>query len=287
MAAITLSNNLDSLSQPPSQASSPSAAATSFPGQQNLPLRIVQNVYNQGSLPGTPTSSNSNGICELPSGMKYADYIRTWNDSHVSQWLADIRCGHHTNTFKANDIRGDVLLELDQPTLKEMGVTSVGDRLRILNGVKALRQKCAKRTDRSSFYGVSQPRVLVNGQEKDTGHKRTGSASSPTSRLASRRLDAGRPAPLQLNSAAGQSNLPHLIRDSQNIPDSARSIPPIRPLPQPTQSQQSAASTASGTSNGASSNSQSSGSRTGVLPLPPVPRGQPPPPPAPSARHVN
>ncbi|KAI0324524.1 sterile alpha motif SAM, partial [Cubamyces sp. BRFM 1775] len=66
-----------------------------------------------------------------------------WTDAHVALWLTEIRCGHHAATFKANDIRGDVLLELDQMTLKEMGMNSVGDRVRILNGVKHLRQRCS------------------------------------------------------------------------------------------------------------------------------------------------
>ncbi|TFY62902.1 hypothetical protein EVG20_g6538 [Dentipellis fragilis] len=286
MAAVTFSSNtLDSLSQPSSQASSPSALSTSFATQSTQPLRVVQNVYaqSQGSMPGTPTSSgSSSGALEPPNGMKYADYLRTWNDAHVSRWLTDIKCGHHTNTFRASDIRGDVILELDQVTLKEMGVASVGDRLRILNAVKALRQKCSTRSERTSLYGANQPRVLVNGQEKDLGHKRAGSSTSPTSRLASRRLDQARPAPLQLNNTtAQQSNLPHLIRDGQGAPDSARSIP-IRPLPQPNPSQQSAASNQSHPSASTQSNT-----RSGIMPLPPVPRGQPPPPPAPSGRHVN
>ncbi|EIW51221.1 uncharacterized protein TRAVEDRAFT_88389, partial [Trametes versicolor FP-101664 SS1] len=66
-----------------------------------------------------------------------------WTDAHVAVWLSEIRCAHLAATFRANDIRGDVLLELDQMILKEMGMSSVGDRVRILNGVKHLRQRCS------------------------------------------------------------------------------------------------------------------------------------------------
>jgi mitogen-activated protein kinase kinase kinase len=71
------------------------------------------------------------------------EFLRTWSDNYIACWLVDIKCGNHGNTFKANDIRGDVLLELDQVTLEGMGITSIGDRLRIVNAVKTLRQKSA------------------------------------------------------------------------------------------------------------------------------------------------
>ncbi|KZS99425.1 sterile alpha motif homology 2, partial [Laetiporus sulphureus 93-53] len=75
--------------------------------------------------------------------MTFAEFPCVWSDAHVARWLADIKCAHHARTFREHDIRGDVLLELDQLTLKEMGIASVGDRLRILNAVKTLRQRCS------------------------------------------------------------------------------------------------------------------------------------------------
>src|ERR1700722_9864955 len=112
------------------------------------------------------SSSSSSGLqntpLDLPPGMSYAEFVNGWSDSHVARWLADIRCGSLASTFKANDIRGDVLLELDQTTLKEMGVVSIGDRLRIVNAVKHLRQK----TSSSRFLPLqspSPPRVYING----------------------------------------------------------------------------------------------------------------------------
>ncbi|KAI0054116.1 Pkinase-domain-containing protein [Auriscalpium vulgare] len=211
--------------------------------------------------------------------MKYAEFLKTWTDTHISGWLTEVKCSHQASTFKANDIRGDVLLELDQETLKEMGITSIGDRLRILNAVKQLRQKCSTKTDRNSFLGAGRPRVTINVE--DLGHKRMGSNPSPNSR---RRQDHGRPPPLQLNSSAGsQSNLPHLIRDGTAGPDSAStSRSNIRPLPQPVSSVQNSSSTPHSSTPGSS---HSAGPR---IPLPPVPRGQPPPPPpAPAGRTRN
>lgn len=60
------------------------------------------------------------------AGRTYLEWIRSWSDDHVAQWLTDNRCGAHALTFANNDIRGDVILDVDQQALKEMGVQSVG-----------------------------------------------------------------------------------------------------------------------------------------------------------------
>jgi len=142
---------------------------------------------------------------EPPIGVSYAAFLRTWADDHVAQWLTEIKCGCYQETFTANDIRGDILLELDQVTLKELGISCIGDRLRILNAVKILRQRVASKGVARDYKG-------------------------------SRRLENVRPAPLQLNSTANRGDLPALIREQG--PDSARNVtnPPVRPLPHPTQS---------------------------------------------------
>jgi len=213
--------------------------------------------------------------------MTYHESIRTWTDFHVACWLSDIKCGNHAATFKTNDIRGDVLLELDQVTLKEMGVTSIGDRLRILNAIKALRHKCSSK----SFSLPVNDRTLVRspdthspGGSEDSittsksGHERSASEASLGNRLGPRRLDAGRPAPLQLHPSRS-TDLPRIVRDGP-APDSARLNPNIRPLPQPS----TASSSLSTPTSNNSSQSNSSG-RSNHPHVPPAPRGQPPIPP--------
>ncbi|KAL0581706.1 ATP binding [Marasmius crinis-equi] len=187
-------------------------------------------------------------LLEAPAGLSYRDFIRTWSDTHVARWLTDIKCSSNAATFRENDIRGDIILELDQTTLQEMGVVSIGDRLRILNAVKILRQRC--QASKSPSTPPSEP---------------SPSSSSPTTtsnRLA--RRPGGRPAPLTLH-ANNKDTLPAVARES----------PAVRPLPNPTN--QTAPNTAD------SSISSSSGSqytRMNLPPLPPVPRYQPPLPPA-------
>ncbi|KAH9996810.1 hypothetical protein BJV77DRAFT_1065586 [Russula vinacea] len=214
MATATMS--IDNLPQPSSPPTSPSAVYTTFNQSVRSAPSPLYPTRSQGSLPGTPTSStHTSGILDIPPAMHYAEFLRTWSDSHVSAWLTNIKCSHHATTFRTSDIRGDVILELDQVTLKEIGIASVGDRLRILNAVKALRQRCSNRGEWASMYGAFRSRAVVSANEGDLGHRRTGSTTSPTSRLAARRQEHSRPPPLQLGSSANlQPNLPHIIRDN-------------------------------------------------------------------------
>lgn len=269
----------DNSSTAPSSPSSPTASS-SIQSQQAVPRPYISlNIRGQNSpFPSTPTSSQMNGssILEPPPGVAYNEFIRTWTDHHVARWLADIKCGSHASTFKANDIRGDILLELDQITLKEMGVSSIGDRLRIVNAVKALRAKKSARvvSVHRPTLSTDPPNDVVTKSPQDR------TETSPTSRLTARRLESGRPAPLQLNSSHSRSDLPRLIREHSG-PDSARSTQTqgsrdgIRPLPQPTP----AAPTSQALNTPNTTHSTPGSLRPGLPPLPPPPRGQPPPPP--------
>ncbi|KAJ7097890.1 ste11-like protein [Mycena belliarum] len=256
--------------------SPPSPVAVS-PTSSFAPRSFVSAIRGQNSpFPTTPTSSMSS-FFDPPPGTAYADFIRTWTDAHVARWLTDIKCANHAATFRANDIRGDILLELDQTTLQEMGVSSIGDRLRIINAVKSLRQRSAARAAPSTpiLESMRPPRLDMSPDMISIKQERT--EASPTTRH--RRLESGRPAPLQLNQTSGRNDLPRLVREQQP-PESARlnttsntssnnsgsssNSHPIRPLPQPSQISQSNSST---------------GTRSNLPPLPPPPRSQPPLPP--------
>ncbi|KAF8509238.1 hypothetical protein JB92DRAFT_2730614 [Gautieria morchelliformis] len=76
--------------------------------------------------------------------MPFLDYLRRWNDGHVARWLADNKCAHHTQLFANHDIRGDILPDLDQQTLREIGIASLGDRIKMLNTFKSLPQRCSE-----------------------------------------------------------------------------------------------------------------------------------------------
>ena len=156
-------------------------------------------------------------VLDPPAETPFADFLRSWSDAHVARWLADIRCSVHADAFREHDIRGDILLELDHDTLlREMSISSVGDRLRIVNAVKALRLRCAARTAAPS----------PNGLHSRQGSHDSNRDHSPSSR-GPKRLDNNRPAPLVLPPSASRPDLPRLIRE----PHATANL--VRPLPLP------------------------------------------------------
>ena len=337
-------------SQPPSQASSPASPTANFSQAQQAALAVaaaksIRAASSSGaSRPGTPVNTVNgtnvvvvNGVAttvtgsssgatgpslEPPQGLAFVDFMNSWGDAHVARWLAQLdphgKCVAHAAAFRAADIRGSVLLELDQPSLKEIGVTSIGDRIRILNAVKALRLKCSAKHNNpvasasSSSSNATVVAVAANGHTQGSSVSSIGSvnAAHPSPKLTVTNTDSqefqraqspqsahthvqqqphqqhhrsrSRPAPLQLRNAA-QADLPRLIRDPlPQGPDSARTqvSTPLRPLPMPN-GQASAVSTPVGmhSSHSSSAGSGSSSGRPHLPPLPPPPRMQPPLPP--------
>ncbi|KAF9075260.1 hypothetical protein BDP27DRAFT_1315780 [Rhodocollybia butyracea] len=277
MAAVVangmLHNAPDNSDSPPKPAS---PASPSFQIQAGVARSLAPNIRGQTTpFPATPTTSQMSTVLDPPVGMSYAEFIRTWTDGHVVRWLTDIKCSHHAATFSANDIRGDILLELDQTTLQEMGISSIGDRLRILAAVKSLRLRTAK----SSSSPVVDPRAPSRLDLSADLKPLDPSEISPSTRKRS-----ARPAPLHLSSTT-QNDLPRIFRGE---PDSARSLnassinPPVRPLPLPNPHSNTPIST---TSTGSSSSTSQQtplsthSNRSNLPPLPPPPRGHPPPPP--------
>jgi mitogen-activated protein kinase kinase kinase len=262
MASVVLNGLGGHPSQPSSSSPSPTSPTTSVHSQSSFAPR-------RSSLRGSVLVVN--GLIDPPAGVSYVDFLRTWSDADTARWLAENRCGHHADTFRANDIRGDLLLELDQATLKEMDIPSIGDRMRIMNAVKVLRQRCSQRAVVAPHHAAAanRPRVsvsttLATAPVADAPHaKPSDQMISPLGRTGSRRLDGARPAPLRLNSAVDRQNLPALIRDPAP-PDSARSARAhATPTPTP-----SAATPHTATS---------AVSARPIPPLPPAPRGHPPP----------
>ncbi|KAG1756726.1 Pkinase-domain-containing protein [Suillus paluster] len=292
MAAITTSSPILDIAHSKSSPSPTSPTGTRHIDHQLTTSRSFINIASprtQSSFPATPMSSS----CTLdpPPGTTFADFLRTWNDAHVARWLADNRCPTHIDSFKNNDIRGDILLELDQDTLKEIGIASIGDRLRIVNAVKNLRSKCSPRNTIPSVSAIAHTRAFLGSLDSrllesprtngvDHSHARTSSRELSTSREPSptsrthKRLDSNRPAPLVLSPSSGRPDLPRIIREPQSS-DSMRNPSTIRPLPQIGPSPQST-----------TPNSYTS-SRPSLPPLPPAPRGQPPQPPRVTSRSLH
>ncbi|CEQ39626.1 SPOSA6832_01165 [Sporobolomyces salmonicolor] len=95
----------------------------------------------------SPTSSSTGAASPAAGvpddGLDYAS-LPSWTDTHVAAWLSSALPtlpSSYADVFAQNDIRGSVLLEVDQTALKEMGVRSVGDRVKICVAVRGLRGK--------------------------------------------------------------------------------------------------------------------------------------------------
>src|SRR6185295_195778 len=59
----------------------------------------------------------------------------------VKEWLGSIGLGRYAPAFEKNAIGWDVLARVDYDVLKDIGVRAAGDRLRILQAIKALKPR--------------------------------------------------------------------------------------------------------------------------------------------------
>ncbi|KAG0048822.1 ATP binding, partial [Gryganskiella cystojenkinii] len=92
---------------------------------------------------GTPTPTTPTfDLQAYSNATSYFEILRQWDDDGIAVWLQDNKMGHYSHLFVEHCVRGSSLLELDHYALKEMGVSSLADRIRILIAVKLLRIRC-------------------------------------------------------------------------------------------------------------------------------------------------
>ena len=58
--------------------------------------------------------------------------------SEIRKWLETIGLGQYADAFEANDIDLDLLAQVDDQLLKDIGISSAGHRLRIRNAITKL-----------------------------------------------------------------------------------------------------------------------------------------------------
>ena len=64
----------------------------------------------------------------------------------IAGWLRGLELEQYERAFRENDIDADVLRSLTAEDLREIGVTSVGHRRRLLDAIKALPHDTATAT---------------------------------------------------------------------------------------------------------------------------------------------
>lgn len=209
-------------------------AETSSPTAEAFASSVRLGGAGKISRRGSPSSSSPGSSptvsLECPPGLSYLEFVKQWSDVHVSKWLYEAKVPQHAARFREHDIRGDVILDLDQSTLKETGIISVGDRIKILVAVKALRQRCARH---------SSPAVAPRPPPTSPLHLRIPNDSVTvnmepfSNRTNGRRLDTGRPPPLNIAETVSR-DLPQLVATASNA--TPRYPPPSNQFSSPTPS---------------------------------------------------
>ena len=74
-------------------------------------------------------------------------------------WLRSLGLGRYEAAFRENDIDETVLPSLTHETLKDLGVTSVGHRLKLLDAIAALRTDAGVRVPSDGATTSSGPTV--------------------------------------------------------------------------------------------------------------------------------
>ncbi|EWC45614.1 hypothetical protein DRE_05175 [Drechslerella stenobrocha 248] len=126
----------------------------------------------------SPTAS------EFSEHFQNPDDVRNWDEHRVCEWLGTLNCAQYEGLFRRNNITGDTLLDVDQATLKQMGITKVGDRVRIYAAIKALRNKITassvKNRNRKTLLNIDSIATLPSvSPSYDAPRQGSFSGSSP------------------------------------------------------------------------------------------------------------
>ncbi|KAJ9623423.1 ATP binding [Taxawa tesnikishii (nom. ined.)] len=157
--------------------------------------------YQQGSSYRLPAASANQAYHPSPTESEFSesyeisDSVRSWDEARVADWLCSINCAQYVDLFRKNNITGEVLIEIDQPTLKEMGVKKIGDRVRIGSQAKSMRNTVYKRSSKRSTNRHSLAMLDGNSHTPpSSGSPRAAHSARPTvtsraDKRMSRRLD--------------------------------------------------------------------------------------------------
>ncbi|KAM3415854.1 hypothetical protein BST61_g9358 [Cercospora zeina] len=152
-----------------------------------------------------PTQLNGHGVFTSPTESEFSESYRDvggsnvlqWDEERVGEWLKSINCAQYVDMFKRNNITGENLMDLDQATLKEMGIKKIGDRVRINTHAKTFRNNVYKRTSKRSINRHSL--AVLDGNQQLTPpssasprplHSARSAATSRADKRISRHLNA-------------------------------------------------------------------------------------------------
>jgi mitogen-activated protein kinase kinase kinase len=108
--------------------------------------------------------------------------VLAWSEDRVAEWLRSVNLSQYIELFSGHNVNGQVFVELDRPSLRDMGVKKVGDQIRIANSAARFRNSGSKtkskaRKNRESLAQLDQPQYTPPS---------SASPKPPASRFASR-----------------------------------------------------------------------------------------------------
>ncbi|KAI9264257.1 hypothetical protein BDA99DRAFT_508836 [Phascolomyces articulosus] len=148
--------------------------------------------YSNRSNMSTATSTNSNAkigsaskhnLQQLIAASMRISTLRDsspeeWTIQQVASWLDTVGFQDIVDSFKDQEITGDVLLELTQQSLKELGISTFGKRYKLHSAIQALRQEVLRSEQQSSNISSNQSesgQLYQHTQPHQQQHRRNGS----------------------------------------------------------------------------------------------------------------
>ena len=88
--------------------------------------------------------------------------------SDIRQWLEELGLGQYADAFVENEIERDILLDITDQTLKDIGVSVAGHRIRILKAITALSEPTDREESAEGLSPVDLPpeRAVVPDAER-------------------------------------------------------------------------------------------------------------------------
>lgn len=65
--------------------------------------------------------------------------VRQWTTEDVGRWLEKLNLRGYLTAFEDNNIDGEALLLMDEPALRDIGITSIGHRVTLLDEIYLLK----------------------------------------------------------------------------------------------------------------------------------------------------
>jgi class 3 adenylate cyclase len=90
--------------------------------------------------------------------------------SGIRPWLEGLGLAQYAGAFETNDIDTELLPRLTDAVLEQLGVASLGHRMRILSAVEAVRQPRSNASDTSVARATAESKSNVADPNAQTGH---------------------------------------------------------------------------------------------------------------------